>query len=166
MKREYFGMFPWVKREHIHIVKEQVIREQVVCTAGLWINLPSTKPTPKRKHPVQRARHPTRKTARKETEPLLQGLGARIGTGRQVEQGPVLGPLQETIESLPETGHGNRVVLSNAVDYTGASRTGNLLLTVAFAGFVGAFFYHVTQALAVWGAGRDQPVVDEANFSR
>ena len=39
----------------------------------------------------------------KETEPHLQDLGAQIGTGRQVEQGPVLGPLQETIEIFPES---------------------------------------------------------------
>ena len=102
MKHHHSAPIPWVKHHHTHIVKEQVIREQVVCTAGLWINLPRTKPTRKRKHPVERARHQTRKTARKETEPHLQGLGAQIGTGRQVEQGPVLGPLQETIESFPE----------------------------------------------------------------
>ena len=73
MKREYFGMFPWVKREHIHIVKEQVIRrKQVVCTAGLWINLPQYKTNPKRENILFRepGTRP-RKTARKETEPLL-----------------------------------------------------------------------------------------------
>ena len=33
----------------------------------------------------------------------MQGLGARIGTARQVEQGPVLGPLQKAIEIFPES---------------------------------------------------------------
>ena len=134
MKREYFGTFPWVKREHTHVVKEQVIiREQVVCTAGRWINLPKTKPTPKRKHPVQRARHPTRKTARKETEPLLQGLGARIGTGRQVEQGPVLGPLQETIESFHEAISLDGIVASEVLE-VGAHEDQAACAALAFGG--------------------------------
>ena len=75
---------------------------------GGSVDKPSKNKTnpPKRKHPVERERHPpfrTGKTARGETrKALLQGLGARIGTGRQIEQGAVPGPLQEAIQILPE----------------------------------------------------------------
>ena len=118
---------------HTYSKNQVIIREQVVCTAGLWINLPRTKPTRKRKHPVERARHPTRKTARNETEPHLQGLGARIGTGRQVEQGPVLGPRQETIESFHETISLGGIVASEVLE-VGAHEDQTACAALAFGG--------------------------------
>ena len=65
--------------------------------------------------------------------PPLQGLGARIGTGRQVEQGPIAIPFQKTIEIFPESISPGGIVASEVLQI-GAHEDQAACATLAFFG--------------------------------
>ena len=102
---------------------------------GGSVDKPSTEQNQPEKENIllRERRHPTRKTARKETEPHLQDLGARIRTGRQVEQGAVLAPLQETIESFHEAISLGGIVASEVLE-VGAHEDQAACAALAFGG--------------------------------